>query len=616
MGHTLGELLQEIIKKEDVSQAALCRGLCSEAAFSRYLNGKRKIDRLLFTVLLQRLGKSPDKFITMLTDEEYEYFEWKQRVCSAQISRDWEAVHKLLQEKEATDQSCNKVLQEQYYLLMQSIVKEKLFRDRAGSLELLEKAIALTVPGFPEQMEQVLSAGKQFLGEQEICAILLWQSIQKNKELAQRILSYFMHYVETHYKDEQEAVHLFPRVAAQYLKLLYRSAQYHECISIAERAIEMMVSTGYASSMEAILTILVQATEQLGLTEKVAKKKVQLAAWSEIMREYQPVSDDGKEDLFLLDVWQEAELLNETISLSRREYGYSQEILSENICTPETLSRIETGKRPPRRKTFHELTEKLELRRDYYYSVIETDDFRALEEKWRLGRLVMLQKWEEADRMLSMLEQHLDMSSPCNRQYIELTHYIIDKRLGKGAASDSFLRLMHILNYTRQRVPEDKNIYNWSDAFWVHPFTSTEISVLMQIAGVLAVEGQTEQAVFLLEKMFNYYEKSRIGLEFHYRIILLLLGRLSAYHGILKNVRKCLEYSERGIEVCIASGNLRVLPRFINNKGDALENLGKKEASLKYYKLAFYCSELMQTSTTKVAMCSYENLIGREVKWY
>lgn len=407
MGHTLGELLQEIIKKEDVSQTALCRGLCSEAAFSRYLNGKRKIDRLLFTVLLQRLGKSPDKFITMLTDEEYEYFEWKQQICSAQISRDWEAVHKLLQEKEATDQSCNKVLQEQYYLLMQSIVKEKLFKDSTSNRQLLEKAIALTVPGFPEQIEQVLSAGKQFFGELEICAILLWQSIQKDKELAQRILSYFIHYVEAHYKDEQEAVHLFPRVAAQYLKLLYRSAQYHECISIAERAIEMMVSTGYASSMEVILTILVNASEQLGLSEKVAKKKVQLAAWSEIMREYQSVSDDDVEDLFLLDVWQEAELLNETISLGRREYGYSQEILSENICTPETLSRIETGKRPPRQRTFYELTKKLELRRDYYYSAIETDDFRVLEEKWQLERLLMLRKWKEAEFALKELKKRL-----------------------------------------------------------------------------------------------------------------------------------------------------------------------------------------------------------------
>ena len=76
MKKTLGQMLWEAIETGHVSQTDLCRGLCSTSALSRYLSGERRIDRLLLTALMQRLGLSPDKFGTVLTDEEYRYFDW------------------------------------------------------------------------------------------------------------------------------------------------------------------------------------------------------------------------------------------------------------------------------------------------------------------------------------------------------------------------------------------------------------------------------------------------------------------------------------------------------------------------------------------------------------
>ena len=126
MKKTLGEMINDAIHERGVKQIDLCRGLCSTSALSRYLNGERRMDRCLLTVLLQRLGKSSDKFITLLTDEEYSYFEWKQEICYAQMNKDWEMIYQLLQEKEAQNGKLNKNIQKQYYLLMQGIVNEKL----------------------------------------------------------------------------------------------------------------------------------------------------------------------------------------------------------------------------------------------------------------------------------------------------------------------------------------------------------------------------------------------------------------------------------------------------------------------------------------------------------
>ena len=70
-------------EKQGISQERLCRGLCAVSALSRYENGERISDRLLMNALIQRLGKSSDQLTTMISCQEYAYFEWKRKVQEA-----------------------------------------------------------------------------------------------------------------------------------------------------------------------------------------------------------------------------------------------------------------------------------------------------------------------------------------------------------------------------------------------------------------------------------------------------------------------------------------------------------------------------------------------------
>lgn len=312
MKKTLGQMLSEAIVTGNVSQTDLCRGLCSTSALSRYLNGERRIDRLLLTALMQRLGLSPDKFSTVLTEEEYYYFDWKQRLASAQIEQDWEKVSLLLEEDEAKDRSCNQVLQEQFYLLMQGVVQERLLRDREKSLSLIKQAIQQTVPEFPDKLDSNL-----LLSVQEISAMLIWQGEQDDEEMSVSVLRFLEAYTLTHYREEQEAVKLYPKVAARYLPILFRQEKYYECLTIGEKALGMMISTGYASSMETVLENYVKAAEASGLAESVHKKRVQLEAWKGLTRELGHTESGLDDELYMMDVWQEVELLDERISRAR-----------------------------------------------------------------------------------------------------------------------------------------------------------------------------------------------------------------------------------------------------------------------------------------------------------
>ena len=123
-----------------------------------------------------------------------------------------------------------------------------------------------------------------------------------------------------------------------------------------------------------------------------------------------------------------------------------------------------------------------------------------------------------------------------------------------------------------------------------------------------AVGGKYGQAVCLLERMLGYYRDSRVRLEFHHRTILLIYARLTIQYSLLGQWDREREYSEAGIQMIMLCENKKMLPFFLNNKADALEHLGKKEAALEFYELAYHSAKLLKSATEAVAKSSYEKL--------
>lgn len=603
MRNTLCEMILRTIQERGISQKDLCYGLCSESTFTRYLRGERHMDRLLMTVLMQRLGESPEKFCPLLTEDEYIYFEWRQEVAVAQLHKDWKRLDLLLQEPEARDTSCNAILQRQYYLLVSGIVQEKCYGNRRESLKALEQAISLTVPDCGMSLRE----GTR-LGVQEINALLLWQDLQPDREKSCQMLKGLVNYVDTCYVGAQEKCKVYPKVVAQYLPLLNQREQYYECMVLAQKALRLMTDTGYAMGVEAIFQAYAEAMEAVqapGLEEI----RTQLWAWREIRRECIGVEEETGDELYLLNMWQEVELLHEVIGRSRREQGYTQKKLSEDICEPETLSRIESGKRVPYKKTYQALAQKLSLSDEYYFSTIETDSFRTLEFRWEIEMQVTGRNWQRVAELLRQLEDSLDITVPCNRQYVEQVKYLVEKGTGQIRAAEGFERIVRILGYSIHNMPLDEDVIAWPQDFWLHLFTEREMSLMLQLADSLQQKKKYQQAAYLLEKMLEYYQSSKVRLEFHYRIVILIYGRLTIQYGLLGLWDREQEYSDTGIQMTMFCENKKMLPFFLNNRADALEHMGKKEAALKFYRLAYYSAKLLRVNTEAVARASYEKLI-------
>lgn len=131
---------------------------------------------------------------------------------------------------------------------------------------------------------------------------------------------------------------------------------------------------------------------------------------------------------------------------------------------------------------------------------------------------------------------------------------------------------------------------------------------MLQLADSLQAKKKYDQAAYLLERMLKYYQSSQVKLEFHHRIVLLIYARLTVQYSLLGAWDKEQEYSDAGIQMAMLCENKKMLPFFLNNKADALENLGKKEVALKFYELAYHSAKLLRANTVSVAKSSYEKL--------
>lgn len=113
--------------------------------------------------------------------------------------------------------------------------------------------------------------------------------------------------------------------------------------------------------------------------------------------------------------------LGETIRVLRKRAGLTQEQLSDGICSPVTVSRIENGVQMPSGSLLDAILSRLGTSVykicDIYYQSEQQLSFEATADQ--AAELLRLGKLEEAERILSELEKSA-YSHPLNMQYFLL----------------------------------------------------------------------------------------------------------------------------------------------------------------------------------------------------
>lgn len=526
-------------EKQGISQERLCRGLCVVSALSRYENGERIPDRLLMNALIQRLGKSSDELTTMISCQEYAYFEWRRKVKEALRKKKISLAQELLQKKESLDGCVHSVLQEQFYRYIQGILM-----GTSADISDLEKAIRLTHPEFSGKIEE-----EDLFSIHELNLLLFYAKckIQKEVEQGRELLEALLPYIQEHITDIQAKNQIFPRAVCLYCRYVTGEANAQKRYLLCREAFENSRKDQRFEYTVELLGYMRKDAICLGKEFEAVSYQV----WKKILEAmYQEYGVEIPQAEWGIEIPQNLFLIPEILLSARVEQGASQEEISEGICTPETYSRIETGKRSPSLKNLEALKSRLKIRSGYYMGEVWTEDFAVLELVQELRAAVSASNLKAWEMCQQRLEEKLDLSKKINRQYTEGYRTCLEYQKGKFLEDEWIRRHRKTLSYTRKE-PMEQRMFCEERA---HVFTNTETILLQQIALAEKIRGEKEKAVEIWELLLKDYGRSRIRMENHFKEVMLIWSNLANTLPDVGKTKEGIALADQGIRMVLEKG--------------------------------------------------------------
>lgn len=589
----VGKIIYTLRTCNHISQEKLARGLCSVPALSRIESSERIPDKLLLDALLQRLGKSPNKLESIISVNDYELYLYREKIQSCIISKEYKQAKKLLAEYEQKKEAEEKV-HKQYILKVKAVLYELVDNDIEASKKCVEEAIKITMPdGGMAALENSL------LSTCEIQLLLMEvnQCESDNGKSIWEFLDKLNRYVRQHYTDEEELVKVYVKIARAEARILMEHDRYEKAVEICESALELLGKNGILTNFRVMLSMLIESLRYLDEPEKLEKMLKWEKALNQLYKEYDIYYADGTSFLLLENSQCEILLVNELIQRGRKVKGMTQEKLSENICTPENLSAIESGKRAPSIRNYDKFMEKLGMDKDFYNSFLSAEQFEIYELRRECNRLVQHRRFAEAEEVLDKIEKIINIDIPVNKQYICFNRVLFLHEQGKITVEEALKKEIETLEMTFA--------YNDGNFRTDIILSQEEAKIINYIGSLYKRLNQTEKAIAIYSKVIEGYQSSKVSMKNHYAGVNLILANLCVALEETNQIEKSMEMTKIGIVQVLDCGRGSLLASFLANEACCYEKLNNKKACQKYLEQAFYISDIMKNDALKNAILHY-----------
>lgn len=583
---TIGRIIEKLRQEKNYSRKKLCQGLCSTQMLIKIENNKSDVDKFMSDILLQRLGKSPDKLEILISKEEYRKLYMRDEIEELIWKRKKEEAEALLLEYENSYAKDNTV-QKMFVLRTKAYLCQELEGDSARAETYMRQAVELTLPGMKmENMNEYLLAAIELENILELSYLILQQG---RVQEAAWILEACQKYVEKNVTDEVEYTKIFSKIAWLSSLVYIKRDEYDKAVKIGDRAFENLRKYGNLYFMMPLLEQLIQCCEKLGKDE--SRKKYQI--YDELIKElYQQYGEEWycQNSLFHNCCQTGYHLISEFIRQERQAKKLTQEQLIEGVYEgPENLSRIENGRVVPTRKKLDGLLKNLGVERGKYCGTLVVEDFEILESKYEIDILVGTGKYKEAQKKLSELEKRIDNEEKINKMAMSIYKMVIELgvelstgRMHVEAIQESVRTLLE-----KNGVLRDGRVYRV-------PFFN-EMAALNMLGICLKRAGKRQEAIALYEDIINCIEESVIDEKYQNDILSPILANLDLYDSKRELGRKGISYE-------LGCGKGKMIYMHIIAQ---LELTDDKNAKQEMTRLAYYFSELYYMETNKQRIKKY-----------
>lgn len=234
------------------------------------------------------------------------------------------------------------------------------------------------------------------------------------------------------------------------------------------------------------------------------------------------------------------------IRMTREFVGMSREELSDEICSVQTLYRIESGKTCVKRKLYARLMAKMERVPEKSYAICVGKNLELLEERKLFEQAMQNYDYEKADLYLGRMKEKAD-DNVITRQYLLKSEALMDYYCKR---SDNQTTIEKLQEAVRLTLPDYEECLKKD-----FPFTEQEIMNLMSLANAYAHAGDVDEAVYIFERLLQCLQKDYIFGKYAEHMKLIILRNLSVayiekrqYHKAITLNEKCLNMAKENDE--------------------------------------------------------------------
>lgn len=459
MKQHIGEIIADLREKIGCTQMQLSLKLCSVAETARIESGQKIPNQFLLDILFGRMGRATDRLEYILPFSVYQMYELQFQIQKEILYRNLEEAGRLLDEYKKKKVPYQP-LHIQFYEQEQAQIEWIRGGDTDVILSHLDRAVIQTM-----EQEQKIEKGV-FLSADEVKLLLFRWEVCFGTECERSVLELvrITEYLESREFETEELAKVYP-----YVVVLGSQAGIFmgkELKKRAEKAFELLRDSGQILFLPQILEIL------SGYSQSEQEKKEYGFLRESILEVGEKYGVHYEKMPLFRYCNRMFELDYEVIKRTRDAMELSQESLCGDICTQETLSRIERGKNAPAFGTMQQLMQKMDRKWKQIAMVITAERYEALVVEREVVKSESRRE-EKCQEEFEKLGELLDMDVLENQQYVALKKLMFEMRNQKYSYEEAIQKLYDILYLTLKCR---------GDEMYQYPLMLREVLVLNLIA--------------------------------------------------------------------------------------------------------------------------------------
>ena len=423
----MGRFIGQLRSYEGIPLHKLAHGLCSASYLNRIENGEREVGKQMTDAFFQRLGKPVELFERILDWDEFQQWTHRQEIISHLHHGNTRAALYGLQKYLPTKAE---VLDQQFAIIIEINCRYLSGATASDLLPMVCDALLLTQPKF-----QITPIDELLLSQNEGRLLFAYLRLTEQldgfeavSESYRALLSYFK---KPRY-ESQERVYLFPYVACQVIENNYRKGLYASALEICDDALAELTKAKRFFAYDRLLEWKQKLFDALGYQDRLPERLLTQ------VRLIQTHTAKQTELLVPCDERGHVYCLNQVIGDRRKLLGISQETLSEGICEPRTISRIETMEHGVQKKNRKHLLQRVNMSGERYDYEVITDRYEDYLLRSEIDRAIMSAELSRAEQLINRMKENAP-DIPTNHQYLMKTEIQISS-LSAADTSDASRR--------------------------------------------------------------------------------------------------------------------------------------------------------------------------------